>query len=109
MTRVCDVVNCTRAVDRVRRGLRWDNARNATTWVHGDKLCEPCYVELRDMLKEYIPVPPGKPGGYLIAQARKKKRVPKNCAISLLWCHGRLIEARRVLEHGNATVRVSDL
>ena len=106
---VCDVVNCTNAVDRARRGLRWNNAQNKTTWVRGDNLCAACFAELRDLLAEYIPVPPGKPGGYLIAQARKTKRVPKDRAISLLWCHGRLIEARRVLERGHASVCVSDL
>lgn len=56
-----------------------------------------CYTKMRDAIIEYIPAPPQKPGGYLVVRTRQQVTVPRDQAITIAWCHGRLLRAHALL------------
>ena len=105
----CDVAGCKHSMANVRRGLRWSTKYNCVVWADGDNLCKECYTKLRDRLKDYVPLPPGKPGAFRVAQARKRKRVPREDAVTLLWCRGRLIDAEKFAHSGVSSVSMRTL
>lgn len=99
---LCDN-KCGQRAEKTLRGLRRRNGR--TVRVNGDSLCMQCYEQLKDVVKDHIPCPPGWPGGYYVARMHSHKKVKPDVAITLLWCHGRLLRAAKLKEKG----RVSDV
>ena len=68
--------------------------------VKGDQLCLSCYEELKNVVADHIPCPPGWPAGYYVARLRKRKHVDAATAVTLLWCHGQLIRAAALKRSG---------
>jgi hypothetical protein len=76
----------------------------------GDRLCVSCYEELKDVVADHIPCPPGWPPGYYVARLRTRKHVYPATAVTLLWCHGRLVRAAALKRGGRkGNVRVDTL
>ena len=90
MLPLCDN-QCGRAAEKTLRGLRRKHGQ--TVRVQGDKLCMARYEQLKDVVEEHIPCLPGWPLGYYVARLHARKKVKPDVAITLLWCHGRLIRA----------------
>lgn len=70
-----------------------------------DRLCRPCFDDLLDAIREYIPAPGkpaplNKPGGMLMARWAKLRRIPREHAVTVLYCRGELIRARAMSEKG---------
>ena len=87
-------------------GLRSIDGR--TQRVKGDRLCLSCYGELKDVVADHIPCPPGWPPGYYVARLRTRKHVDPATAVTLLWCHGRLVRAAALKRGGRkGNVRVA--
>lgn len=104
---LCDN-QCGCEVEKTLRGLRRKNGM--TVRVDGDSLCMPCYEQLKDVVEEHIPCPPGWPAGYYVARLHGHKKVSPAVAITLLWCRGWLIKAARLKSKGRVRkVEVSSL
>ena len=97
---LCDN-RCGCVAETTLRGLRRKNGRN--TRVVGDSLCMNCYEQLKDMVEEHIPHPPGWPAGYYVARLHARKKVAPDVAITLLWCHGRLVRAAILKRSGRVS------
>ena len=83
----------------------FDYVNDQRVSLRGDRLCETCYVEMRDEIAEHIPMPPGRPGGYIVARSRHLKTVDKGTGITIAWCRGDLCRAVRV--HRSKSARVA--
>lgn len=104
---LCDN-SCGCAAEKTLNGLRRRGDR--TVRVKGDRLCIKCYEELKDVIQEHIPCPPGWPPGYYVARLHARTKVSPDVAITLLWCHGNLVKAAALKRKNRVTdVRVSSL
>eukprot|EP00966_Prymnesium_polylepis_P303282 7005652-Prymnesium_polylepis.1 len=77
-------------------GIKWSFSSQQKVRVSGDLLCGFCKRQLCDELEEYIPRPPGQPGGYLIVRSRHKKRVSRGDGVTLLWLSGQYLAAQQL-------------
>ena len=75
------------------KGLELCKTTNRIIRRKGDLLCEHCRSTLNDKLREYIPKPPERPGGYLIMRSRHKTRISHKDAVTLLWLAGDRVAA----------------
>ena len=86
-------------------GMKWCFVLQTKIRVRGDRLCRDCRRHLCDELNEYIPMPPSKPGGYLVVRSRNMKRVSRKDGVTLLWLAGRYTAARKL--SGSSVLTVS--
>ena len=94
----CEGSDCPHEAAKTLHGLRYIDGR--TQRVKGDRLCVSCYEELKDVVADHIPCPPGWPPGYYVARLRTRKHVDPATAVTLLWCHGRLVRAAALKRSG---------
>jgi hypothetical protein len=86
------------------KGMKWCYATQQRISVLGDCLCRACRRQLCDELVEFIPMPPGKPGAYLIVRSRYLKRVCRRDGITLLWLSGHYLAASALKRSSVKTV-----
>lgn len=95
---------CDAGEARRIRGFKWCYVRQSIARVRGDRLCRTCRRAFCDTLEEFIPMPPSKPGCFLIARTRHLKRVSRPDAITLLCVAGQLLKAAALNEKTTKTV-----
>ena len=101
----CGSGDCPNEATKTMHGLRYIDGRMER--VKGDRLCLSCYEELKNVVTDHIPCPPGWPSGYYVARLRTRKHIDSATAVTLLWCHGRLVRAaalKRSNRKGNVRV-----
>lgn len=85
-------------------GMKWCFASQRKIRVRGDRLCRACRRHICDELVEYIPMPPSKPGGYLVVRSRNMKRVSRKDGVTLLWLAGKYMAAKELSGRSVLTV-----
>ena len=89
--KLCDSPECTSSAKRFLRGF--DIAADGTRIKRmGDALCERSvigvFVKCKLHIEDAIPMPPGRPGGYLVARTRQLKTVERKIGVAIAWCRG---------------------
>lgn len=85
-------------------GMKWCFASQRKIRVRGDRLCRACRRHICDELVDYIPMPPSKPGGYLVVRSRNMKRVSHKDGVTLLWLAGKYMAAKELSSRPVLTV-----
>lgn len=99
----CDASECTSSAKRFLRGF--DTAADGTRIKRtGNALCEECYMKCKLHIEDAIPMPPGRPGGYLVARTRHLKTVERKIGVAIAWCRGDLLRAVELYDSSSSRV-----
>jgi hypothetical protein len=79
-----------------------------------DRLCKECFDELVDSIREHIPAPGKvaplhKPGRMLMARWLQLRRIPRQYAVTVLYCKGELVRAHAMNKSGPKYVLTDSL
>ena len=90
--KLCDAPGCGTEAERTLRGFD-DDPDGRRIRRQGDALCNVCYLKHKLHIEDAIPMPPQRPGGYLVARTRQLKTVERRVGVAIAWCRGDLLRA----------------